>query len=91
MIAEVTVRFRSLAIFNLTAIVVLNYQNDDSLFSREGGYATQSQTGRELKKDNLAHRFLINNALLCNDSVTVDGKEIGDPTEVALVNRESHC
>lgn len=42
--------------------------------------------GRELKKDNLAHRFLINNALLCNDSVTVDGKEIGDPTEVALVN-----
>lgn len=42
--------------------------------------------GRELKKDNLAHRFLINNALLCNDSVTMDGKEIGDPTEVALVN-----
>lgn len=42
--------------------------------------------GRELKKDNLAHRFLINNALLCNDSVTVEGKEIGDPTEVALVN-----
>lgn len=36
MIAEVTVRFRSLAIFNLTAIVVLNYQNDDFLFSREG-------------------------------------------------------
>lgn len=42
--------------------------------------------GRELKKNNLAHRFLINNALLCNDSVTVEGKEIGDPTEVALVN-----
>ena len=42
--------------------------------------------GRELKKNNLAHRFLINNALLCNDSVTIDGKEIGDPTEVALVN-----
>ena len=42
--------------------------------------------GRELKKDNLAHRFLINNALLCNDSVTIDGNEIGDPTEVALVN-----
>lgn len=42
--------------------------------------------GRELKKDNLAHRFLINNALLCNDSVTIEGKEIGDPTEVALVN-----
>lgn len=42
--------------------------------------------GRELKKDNLAHTFLINNALLCNDSVTVEGKEIGDPTEVALVN-----
>lgn len=42
--------------------------------------------GRELKKDNLAHKFLINNALLCNDSVTIEGKEIGDPTEVALVN-----
>ena len=42
--------------------------------------------GRELKKDNLAHTLLINNALLCNDSVTVEGKEIGDPTEVALVN-----
>ena len=42
--------------------------------------------GRELKKNNLAHRFLINNALLCNDSVTIEGKEIGDPTEVALVN-----
>ena len=25
-------------------------------------------------------------ALLCNDSVTMDKKEIGDPTEVALVN-----
>ncbi len=49
MIAEVTVRFRSLAIFNLTAIVVLIIQNGDFLFSREGGYATQSQTGRELK------------------------------------------
>ena len=25
-------------------------------------------------------------ALLCNDSVTMDKKEIGDPTEVALAN-----
>ena len=25
-------------------------------------------------------------ALLCNDSITKDNKEIGDPTEVALAN-----
>ncbi|MFC4411213.1 cation-translocating P-type ATPase [Chungangia koreensis] len=31
-------------------------------------------------------RKFINMTLLCNDSVAVDGKEIGDPTEVALTN-----
>ena len=25
-------------------------------------------------------------SILCNDSTSIDGKEIGDPTEVALVN-----
>lgn len=33
----------------------------------------------------LEHNFILM-ALLCNDSVTLDGKEVGDPTEIALVN-----
>ena len=36
--------------------------------------------------DNLVQQDLIRAAILCNDSTSVDGKEIGDPTEVALVN-----
>ncbi|EHI98990.1 ATPase, P-type (transporting), HAD superfamily, subfamily IC [Clostridium sp. DL-VIII] len=44
-----------------------------------------------LDHDNLDHnkaleKDLILMALLCNDAVTVKNKEIGDPTEVALVN-----
>ncbi|MGL4572177.1 MAG: cation-translocating P-type ATPase [Clostridium sp.] len=30
--------------------------------------------------------YLLKAAVLCNDSTSVDGKELGDPTEVALVN-----
>ena len=40
----------------------------------------------ELDKDKELHYELLRMSLLCNDSVTVEGKEIGDPTEVALVN-----
>lgn len=36
-------------------------------------------------KNEIEHRILLM-SLLCNDSVTVEKKEIGDPTEVALVN-----
>ena len=36
--------------------------------------------------DNLVQKELMRAAILCNDSTSVDGKEIGDPTEVALVN-----
>lgn len=36
--------------------------------------------------DNLVQKDLMRAAILCNDSTSVDGKEIGDPTEVALVN-----
>lgn len=36
--------------------------------------------------DNLVQKDLMRAATLCNDSTSVDGKEIGDPTEVALVN-----
>ncbi|GAA0078188.1 cation-translocating P-type ATPase [Clostridium sp. CTA-5] len=31
-------------------------------------------------------KFLINSSVLCNDSTAIDGKELGDPTEVALIN-----
>ena len=36
-------------------------------------------------KDELA-RYLVYSSILCNDSSSVNGKELGDPTEVALVN-----
>ena len=36
--------------------------------------------------DNLVQKDLMRAAILCNDSTSVDGKEIGDHTEVALVN-----
>lgn len=40
----------------------------------------------ELNLENQVHTSLLNAAILCNDSTNVDGNEIGDPTEVALVN-----
>ncbi len=40
----------------------------------------------ELQKDSELHKKFVLMSLLCNDSVTLDDKEIGDPTEVALVN-----
>ncbi|MBZ9606843.1 cation-translocating P-type ATPase [Clostridium estertheticum] len=40
----------------------------------------------ELDHDNLLEKNLVLMALLCNDAVTIKDKEIGDPTEVALVN-----
>ncbi len=39
-----------------------------------------------LNKDDELHHKLLYMSLLCNDSVTADGKELGDPTEIALVN-----
>ncbi len=41
---------------------------------------------KDLTIDNEVHRYLINNCILCNDSTSKDGEEIGDPTEIALVN-----
>jgi Ca2+-transporting ATPase len=46
---------------------------------------------RVIEHDNLDHgkeleKKLVLMALLCNDAVTAENKEIGDPTEVALVN-----
>ena len=40
----------------------------------------------ELAPDKVLEKKLVLTALLCNDAVTVNQKEIGDPTEVALVN-----
>ena len=42
--------------------------------------------GENLDFANPAHRWLLKTAVLANDSTSVDGKEIGDPTEVALIN-----
>ena len=37
------------------------------------------------KEDDLHNKFILM-SLLCNDSITLDEKELGDPTEIALVN-----
>lgn len=42
--------------------------------------------GESLNLDNNVQAYLLKNAILCNDSTSQDGREIGDPTEVALVN-----
>ena len=42
--------------------------------------------GEDLHFANDAHRWLLKTAVLANDATSVDGKEIGDPTEVALIN-----
>ena len=39
-----------------------------------------------LNLDNKVHKSLLRASLLCNDSTSIDGVEIGDPTEVAFVN-----
>jgi Ca2+-transporting ATPase len=36
--------------------------------------------------DSSNSNFLLTSSVLCNDSTSIDGAEIGDPTEVALVN-----
>ena len=41
---------------------------------------------KDINLDNLAQKTLVNYSILCSDASNVDGKEIGDPTEVALVN-----
>lgn len=36
--------------------------------------------------NNSDSNFLLTSSVLCNDSTSIDGSEIGDPTEIALVN-----
>ncbi|WP_261853631.1 cation-translocating P-type ATPase [Clostridium folliculivorans] len=40
----------------------------------------------QLNKEDELQKKLVLSSLLCNDAVTIENKEIGDPTEVALVN-----
>lgn len=40
----------------------------------------------ELNGENKVEEYLLKNLILCNDSTSKNGEEIGDPTEVALVN-----
>ena len=42
--------------------------------------------GTEISLKNKVEDYLIKNSILCNDSTSREEKEIGDPTEVALVN-----
>lgn len=42
--------------------------------------------GEDLDLDDELTNYLVNSSILCNDSTSKDGVEIGDPTEVALVN-----
>jgi Ca2+-transporting ATPase len=42
--------------------------------------------GQDLKGKNKVEEYLLKNLILCNDSTSKNGVEIGDPTEVALVN-----
>lgn len=41
---------------------------------------------RQLNISNPVHKYLLNIAVLTNDSTVVDGKKIGDPTEFAMVD-----
>lgn len=40
----------------------------------------------DLNLNNPAHNLILKSSILCNDSTSIDNNEIGDPTEVALVN-----
>lgn len=42
--------------------------------------------GDKLDLKNTVENYLLISSILCNDSTSKEGKEIGDPTEVALVN-----
>ncbi|MEG2868844.1 MAG: cation-translocating P-type ATPase [Terrisporobacter sp.] len=42
--------------------------------------------GTTLNLENSVEDYLLKSSILCNDSTSKDGNEIGDPTEVALVN-----
>ncbi len=45
---------------------------------------------KKIDSKNYDLNFLLTSSVLCNDSTSVDGAEIGDPTEVAFVNLVHH-
>ena len=46
----------------------------------------QDIPAEEIKPENPLHKQMLRLSILCNDSTNIDGKEIGDPTETALIN-----
>ncbi|KMT23161.1 cation-translocating P-type ATPase [Clostridium cylindrosporum] len=53
----------------------------------KGAYVNDTMLSiEEININNHSEKFLIDSSVLCNDSESEGGKEIGDPTEVALVN-----
>lgn len=48
----------------------------------EGKYIS----AEELDPSNSLHKQMLRLSILCNDSTNIDGQEIGDPTETALIN-----
>ena len=40
----------------------------------------------EIDPENPLHKQMLRLSILCNDSTNIDGQEIGDPTETALIN-----
>lgn len=44
----------------------------------------------QIDPSNPVHKDLMRLSILCNDSTNIDGKEIGDPTETALINLSDH-
>ncbi len=46
----------------------------------------QDVPAEEIDPENPVHKQMLRLSILCNDSTNIDGKEIGDPTETALIN-----
>ena len=40
----------------------------------------------KIDAQNALHKQMLRLSILCNDSTNIDGQEIGDPTETALIN-----
>ncbi len=45
---------------------------------------------KEINPENPIHKQMLRCSILCNDSSNIDGAEIGDPTETALINLGEH-
>lgn len=46
----------------------------------------QDIPAENINPENPLHKQMLRLSILCNDSTNIDGKEIGDPTETALIN-----